>query len=153
MIQRIYVDTSVVGGCLDHEFGRYSRRLLDDFDTGRFQAVISNITVGELRKAPAGVRALMERPGLRTAELVYLDDDAQALAREYVSAGVVGEASLADAQHIAIATVNRVDILVSWNFKHIVKLARIRAFNAVNLRGGYPELEIRSPLEVFHEED
>jgi hypothetical protein len=53
----------------------------------------------------------------------------------------------------AIATVNRVDTLVSWNFKHIVKLSRIRAFNAVNLKLGYPELEIRSPLEVYYEEE
>jgi hypothetical protein len=64
---------------------------------------------------------------------------------------VVGEQSRADAEHIAIASVRRVDILVSWNFKHIVSLSRIRAFNAVNLKLGYPALEIRSPREVSHD--
>jgi hypothetical protein len=54
--------------------------------------------------------------------------------------------------HIAVATVSRVDVVASWNFKHIVKLSRIRAYNAVNLKLGYPELEIRSPLEVYYEE-
>ena len=60
---------------------------------------------------------------------------------------------LADAQHIAVATVARVDVLVSWNFRHIVNVDRIRGFNAVNLRVGYPLLEIRSPLEVWRDDD
>ncbi len=45
------------------------------------------------------------------------------------------------------------DVLVSWNFRHIVNLARIRGYNSVNLRQGYPVLEIRSPLEVFFDEE
>ena len=49
----------------------------------------------------------------------------------------------------ATATINRVDVLVSWNFKHIVNLQRIHAYNAVNLRYGYPLLEIRTPQEVI----
>ena len=60
---------------------------------------------------------------------------------------------LADAQHIALATVARVDVLVSWNFRHIVNLDRIRGFNAVNLRAGYPLLEIRSPLELWPDDN
>lgn len=59
---------------------------------------------------------------------------------------------LADAQHIAIATVARVDVLVSWNFKHIVNLQRIRGYNSVNLRKGYPLLEIRTPRELLTDE-
>jgi hypothetical protein len=54
-----------------------------------------------------------------------------------------------DAQHIAIATISRVEVLVSWNFRHIVNLQRIRGYNAVNLRDGYPLLEIRTPQEVI----
>ena len=50
--------------------------------------------------------------------------------------------------HIALATLARVDALVSWNFKHIVNLHRIRGFNGVNLMRGYGTLEIRSPREV-----
>lgn len=58
----------------------------------------------------------------------------------------------ADAQHIAIATVGRVDVLVSWNFKHIVNLGRILGYNSVNLREGYPTIEIRTPREVLSDE-
>ncbi|GMR24207.1 MAG: hypothetical protein BMS9Abin37_2725 [Acidobacteriota bacterium] len=58
----------------------------------------------------------------------------------------------ADAQHIAMATVARADVLVSWNFKHIVNLHRIQGYNSVNLRRGYPILEIRAPREVLLDE-
>lgn len=103
-------------------------------------------------QAPEEVRAVLERPALQKAEKVSLNEEAVLLAEAYVQEGVVSEANRVDAQHIAIATVQRVDILVSWNFQHIVKWSRIRAFNAVNLKRGYPQLEIRSPWEVYYEE-
>jgi hypothetical protein len=104
-----------------------------------------------LLQAPEQVRTLLGRPGLEKAEKVYLNEEAALLAEAYVQDGVVGEVNRVDAQHIAIATVERVDIFVSWNFQHIVKLERIHAFNAVNLKRGYPQLEIRSPREVYYE--
>lgn len=152
MIPRVYVDTSVIGGCLDKEFGRYSEGLRRNFASGRLRAVISDVTQAELLSARPEVRALMELSGFADAEVVTLDDEALALASAYIRDGAVSEAHRVDARHIAVATVRRVDVLVSWNFKHIVKLSRIRAFNAVNLKLGYPELEIRSPLEVLIEE-
>jgi len=153
MVPSVYIDTSVIGGCLDEEFREHSERLLADFNEGRFRAVLSNITVAEMRQAPEEVRSLLERDGLKDAEILYLDQEAIALSEAYIREGVIGEANRVDAQHIAIATVERVDILVSWNFHHIVKWSRIRAFNAVNLKLGYPQLEIRSPREVYHEEE
>lgn len=60
---------------------------------------------------------------------------------------------LLDGQHIAVATVQRVDVLVSWNFRHIVNLQRAQGYNSVNLRPGYPLLEIRSPREVLYYDD
>ena len=58
-----------------------------------------------------------------------------------------------DAQHIVLASVVRADVLVSWNFKHIVNLNRIRLYNSVNMKLGYPLVDIRSPREVLNEED
>ena len=80
-------------------------------------------------------------------------EEAVALSEAHIEDAVVGQAQRVDAQHIANATVQRVDLLVSCNFKHIVKWSRIRAFNAVNLKQGYPPLEIRSPDEVYHEDE
>ena len=153
MIPRVYIDTSVIGGCFDKEFGTYSRRLLEDFGTGHFGAVLSNITIEEVRQSPARVRALLDDPALRGAERVDLDEESIDLAEKYIKQGVVSPGNRVDARHVAVATVHRVDIVVSWNFQHIVKWNRIRGFNAVNLLAGYPEIEIRSPREVCHEED
>lgn len=66
--------------------------------------------------------------------------------------GIVGPGSRSDALHVALATIGRVDVMVSWNFKHIVNLNRIRLFNAVNLEQGYGLIEIRTPMEVLYEE-
>jgi len=75
------------------------------------------------------------------------------LAGLYVASGVVPKRSWADARHIATATLSDVDVLVSWNFKHIVNLRRIRGYNAVNAGLGYQQLEIRTPQEVLDVED
>ena len=66
---------------------------------------------------------------------------------------VVGETSKDDCLHIAIATINKIDLLVSWNFKHIVNFKRIRGYNAINLKNGYPSLEIRSPKDLIDYEE
>lgn len=79
--------------------------------------------------------------------------EASELAERYINARVIGGSMRTDAQHIATATVHRVDVLVSWNFKHIVNLPRIHGYNSVNLREGYPTLEIRSPQEVIGYEE
>lgn len=85
-------------------------------------------------------------------ELLALSFEAEELAAAYIEDGAIGTRMRADALHIALASVARVDVLVSWNFKHIVNLKRIHAYNAVNLKKGYPLLEIRTPLEVAGDE-
>jgi len=97
-------------------------------------------------------REHLERIPESLIEVLSLDAEAEALAAEYIRDGAVGKSQRADALHIAIATTARVDVLVSWNFKHIVNLRRIHAFNAVNLKQGYPVLEIRNPREVIGDE-
>ncbi len=83
-------------------------------------------------------------------EFVSLTPEAEALAERYIEERVIGPGMRVDAQHIAIATVHRVDVLVSWNFKHIVHYDKIRYFSAVNLELGYRPLTIYSPREVTH---
>ena len=74
------------------------------------------------------------------------------LAEKYMEQKIVSENYYSDALHIAVATVIGVDVLVSWNFKHIVNLNKIKMFNSVNLKEGYNILEIRSPREVIENE-
>lgn len=149
MKRRIYTDTSVIGGCLDDEFEDSSRQLFDRFRRGEDLIVVSELTLLELEEAPEAVRNILGDVPADHREDIDFTEAASHLAEQYLQSGVVGEASRLDAQHIATATVHRTDVLVSWNFKHVVNLDRIRGYNSVNLRQGHPILEIRSPREVI----
>jgi len=148
---RVYVDTSVIGGCFDEEFTVWSLKLFDEFREGIRVAVVSDLTRRELEGAPRNVKDVLLLLPEGSVDNVFLTDEAERLASHYLKNGVVGKKHVVDAQHIAIASVERVDVLVSWNFQQIVNLDRIHAFNAVNLMLGYPMLEIRSPREVVYE--
>ena len=153
MKQRVYIDTSVIGGCEDEEFSKWSIQLFDEFREGLRIAVVSDLTRRELEGAPETVKQILLSLPDSNVVNVFLTEEAETLAQNYIDDGVVSARHIADAQHIAIASVQRVDVLVSWNFQQIVNLDRIRAFNSVNLKSGYPILEIRSPREVIHEEE
>ena len=152
MVRRIYTDTSVIGGCLDEEFRVHSRRLIDGFVRGDFTPVLSELTVRELEPAPPGVRDVLAEVPEAHIEAVRLTGKADELARRYLAEGILPANMVADAQHIAVASIANVDVLVSWNFRHVVNLARIHAYHGVNARLGYPLIEIRSPREVLGDE-
>jgi hypothetical protein len=139
----------VIGGCEDDEFADDSLVLMECFVRGDFMLVASALTVQELAEAPDKVRRHFVAVPESHIEILGLDVEARELAEAYIAEGVITANMRADAQHIAMATVARVDVLVSWNFKHIVNLQRIRGYNSVNLRKGYPTLEIRAPREVL----
>jgi hypothetical protein len=149
---RIYADTSVLGGCEDEEFAEPSIRLIEGFVQGQCVLVLSGLTIQELAAAPSEVSRRLASVPEANIETLQLDTEAKELAEAYIAAGVLTGTMRADAQHIAIATVARVDVLVSWNFKHIVNLQRIHGYNTVNLRQGYPMIEIRTPREVLSDE-
>ena len=80
---------------------------------------------------------------------IRVKKDASELADKYIEAKVEGKTSKADCQHIAIATVCHADVLVSWNFKHIVNLDLIRGYNGINFQNGHQMIEIRTPKAIF----
>ncbi|HEV2854389.1 MAG TPA: PIN domain protein [Thermoanaerobaculia bacterium] len=145
---QIYVDTSVLGGCFEPEFAFWSKGLVADFHAGVFTPVLSALLETELRRAPEPVRAVYsELLGLAGGP-IPVDDEALDLLAAYEAHAVLGPRFRSDMLHIALATVADVDLLVSWNFKHIVRFDKIRLFNAVNLEQGYKALSIHSPREV-----
>ncbi|HET7322222.1 MAG TPA: PIN domain-containing protein [Longimicrobiaceae bacterium] len=146
--QKIYLDTSVIGGCFDAEFAQWSNALMDDFREGYFTPVVSTIVAAEIALAPAFVRERYAEILALGAEVLEESEASDGLAGEYREHAIVPERFYADALHIALATVAQVDLLASWNFKHIVRFDRIRLFNAVNREMGYKEIEIYSPREV-----
>jgi predicted nucleic acid-binding protein len=153
MKQRIYIDTSVVGGYFDEEFSEATQALFKRLENNEIIFVVSDLLDLELIGAPLNVQKLLDRFSPDKFERVQLTEEAIKLADTYVSEKVVGKTSLEDCRHIALATVNRVDVLASWNFKHIVNLDRIKGYNSVNYRFGYPMIEIRSPKDLLHYED
>lgn len=147
--KRVYIDTSVLGGYYDKKFETASRALIDSFFKGEMIAVISELTLEELDGAPGPVKALPGKIKKENVEFIHETPESLELSEKYIKAGLVTKKTMADAKHIALATSENVDVLVSWNFKHIVNINRIAGFNAVNMREGYKMLEIRSPLEVI----
>ena len=145
---RVYADTSVIGGCEDDEFSGPSRRLMNRFIRGEMTLALSSLTLRELEAAPKSVRRVLEGVPSEHTEMVDLSDDAEKLAAHYIERGVISSRMIADALHIAVATVAGVDVLVSWNFKHVVNLIRIQGYNTVNREMGYTELDIRTPREI-----
>ncbi|MBS1491850.1 MAG: PIN domain protein [Bacteroidetes bacterium] len=153
MKQRLYFDTSIFGGIYDIEFKAETTLLFKKVTSGQIICVYSNLTESELTNAPENVRYFFENLPDDCKEKVLVTPESLQLAKTYVVEKVVGETSLSDCIHIAMATLNKVDMLVSWNFKHIVNVYRIRGYNSVNLRLGHTSLEIHSPKEIVNYEN
>jgi predicted nucleic acid-binding protein len=151
-IQRIYLDTSVIGGYYDSEFEEDTRILFEKIKLEQFHVVLSDVTEGELQEAPEMIRNLFIELSAGLATKIELTEEAVQLADTYLAEKVVGKTSRVDCFHIALATIHQVDILVSWNFKHIVNVQSIRGYNAVNMKMGYPTIDIRSPKEIIYYE-
>ena len=150
MVQTVYIDNSVFGGCFDDEFSKYSNLLFKEIKIGKFKPVISDLTILEIEQAPDFVQKVLKSIK-KHIEILYFDEEADELAFQYISEGKLSKKLLIDARQIAIASINKIDIIVSWNFKHIVNLDRIKLYNSVNLKNGYPLIEIRSPRDIIHE--
>lgn len=153
MKQKYYIDTSVFGGYFDIEFADFTIPLFDKLKKSSFILLFSTVTQEELVNAPKKVRDLVQNIKVDNTVFLEISDEAIELAENYISEKVVGETSFADCLHIALATINNADYLISWNFKHIVNVERIRGYNSINIRKGYKQLEIRSPRDFINYED
>jgi predicted nucleic acid-binding protein len=134
-ILRIYIENSVIGGYFDDEFKEHTRKLFDAFRKGLYSPVISSHVIAELENgAPEYVKENLKTMDYKE---YAVNEEMIQLAEKYMEQKIVSKNYYSDALHIAVATVIGVDVLVSWNFKHIVNLDKIKLFNSVNLREGY----------------
>lgn len=129
---RVYFDTSVFGGCFDDEFKSASIKLFDAVRDRKLLILISETVIKELALAPPPVRELANSMAPEFIETVEIDMQTQELMEAYLSAGILTRRSIDDATHIAAATIACADAIVSWNFKHIVRLDRIKGYNDAN---------------------
>ncbi len=149
---RLYFDTSVFGGIYDIEFQDETKKLFEMVKNGEIICVYSDLTEFELENAPEKVKEHFISLDKNTIEFTEITEEINTLAEEYINKNVVGETSIDDCRHIACATINKVDYLVSWNFKHIVNVFRIRGYNSINIKNGYIQLDIRSPKDIIEYE-
>ena len=150
------MDSSVVSGVFDHhmpERVEQAKLFWQSVADGKIRIVASDILEQEMRDAPKHVRDFFGDLPKSKIEQVVSTDESDALAERYITENVVGESSLNDCKHVALATLVEADVLVSWNFKHIVKLNKIYRYNGINKMLGYREIEIRTPEEVSHDEN
>jgi predicted nucleic acid-binding protein len=148
----LYLDTSVIGGYFDDEFKEATRELWRQMEAGKYRFVTSTITADELAEAPVHVRDLWA--DTFTPEMILdVTDDMDQLAAAYMAQKVVPAKYEDDALHVAIAVVGGIQVIVSWNFKHLVNFQREAGFNGVNLLQGYPSVRILSPLELIYDDE
>jgi predicted nucleic acid-binding protein len=143
----------VIGGCFDPEFADDSFRLIEGTKKGRWILLVSEVVLAELVEAPSKVRAVLTSLSPAAVEQVRINDEILILRDAYLEEGIVGSRWSDDAAHVAAATVSRADAIVSWNFQHIVRLEKMKAYNRVNLLHGYGILTIVTPTEVVSDEE
>ena len=151
-IFRLYADTSVFGGVFDEEFENTSRIFFDQIKKGKFSLVVSALIREEVSTAPAKVQRFFEDM-VDFAEICDITNEAISLQQAYLRRGIIGPTALADALHVALATVSACRAIVSWNFRHIVHFQKIPLYNGVNRSEGYLDIDIHSPQEVIAYED
>ena len=148
-VLKVYLDTSVIGGCFDEEFSVESLMLIDRIKSGRYIALISDTTLKELEGAPTEIKNVLKGIPEEYQVEITTTPEVRTLAQMYITEKVVPQWCQVDALHIATAAHFGADLLLSWNFKHIVNVFRIRGYNSVNLKLGYSQIEIRSPKDII----
>ena len=134
---KVYVDTSVIGGCFDDEFKQWSNLLVEEFKVSLKALVLSDLVTQEIQLAKDNVRNKLIELQEINHHYFKVDIEAIKLAETFIVEGALTNKSFNDALHIALATINNVDVLASWNFKHIVNITRIRGYNSVNIKSGH----------------
>ncbi len=157
MRRKLYFDTSVLGALTDpgpQDRVVATRRLLEGVEAGFWEAYISPVLLEEVERAPKATREEIGRE-LQKGFLTVLGESTESmrLSEMYIAAGAVPAQYDNDARHIAVATVHHIPVIVSWNFRHLVNIETKRKINSVNLRAGYPLIDLVSPWEVVHEKE
>ena len=149
---RIYVDTSVIGGCFENEFSKWSNLLFKNFKSGIFIPILSRTVESEVENAPEFIKNKYKELLSYNSEIININEEILNLMDKYKSKHILNNKYMNDLIHIAAATCSNADVLVSWNFKHIVRFDKIQLFNSVNIEFGYKTIHIYSPREVAIDE-
>ena len=157
---KIYLDTSVINFLFADDVPELKRITEEFFDNyvgqEKYLVYISDVVIREIEKTVDKTKevrllGIIKKYALR---ILTLDKEFDTLAQVYLKAKIVPQRKIEDAQHIAIATRNQMDILLSWNFKHLANIQKQLDVKIVNEKEGYfYPLTLTNPMEVFYEND
>ena len=149
---RVYVDTCVVGAVFDKGLDWQTKQFWNAVRQRKIIVIVSDLLTDEVERAPKRVQDFFRSLPKSQIEHVVSTDESDHLAAQYIAENVVGKSSLDDCRHVALATLAYADVLVSWNLKHMANIERKKGYNGVNLKLGYPQIEILPPypLEVIY---
>jgi predicted nucleic acid-binding protein len=129
-------------------------KLFDEISQGKYIPYTSDYVLQELLKAEEPKKTKMvDLLNKYEVKLLTPDKNAENLADKYVTENIIPIKYRMDGIHIAMATINNLDIIVSYNFQHIVKLKTIIGTESINLREGYKRIGIYSPTEVIENDE
>jgi len=153
---KLYIETSVWGFLVAGEAPEKrlstERFFLDD-QIRRFDIYVSEIVLAEINDAPEPKRdLLLKQIGAYNPEILHMTPDVDTVAQEYLKNGLLTEKHIDDIYHLAYATVNGLDILLSWNMRHLVKRRTQLIVELTNKALGYRELEVWTPEELMEDD-
>ena len=154
-IQKIYIETTLFNFYVDDDRDAHADtvKLFEEITKGKYEAFTSDYVVDELKKAPTDkYTKMMSLLGKYNILVLRMSDEADRLADIYVTEGIIPPKYRTDGLHIAIATINDLDMIISMNFQHIVKRKTIKMTTHINTMNGYRAIEIYSPMEVVENE-
>ena len=147
---KVYLDTSVISARFD-ERNPERKSLTESFfaEIGNFETFISEITVAEIERTPDIELRSKMKDAVAQFSLLALTDDVERVASEYIRYDAVPAGYPEDAYHIAIAAINEIDCLLSWNFRHIVRRKTRDRVRRVNTLNNLRQIEIMTPAELL----
>ena len=140
---RVYLDSSVIGGAFNTRIAKETKPFWDAFQRGEFIVIVSDILEDELVNAPQRARDFYTNLPKSQVERIVSTQKSDDLAKQYIADGVVSNESLADCKHVALATIAKASVIVSWNLTHMVK--RSDEYKKVNAKLGLPQISIKTP--------
>lgn len=150
---KLYFDTSVFNFVLSDDVPKekeVTERLFDEVRNGKYDIYISEIVIREVNRASKEkAKNLTELINEIVIEELPIEQEVQELAKRYIAEGIIPQKYEDDALHIAVASINNLDAIISWNFAHIVKLKTKKEVVGINAISGYKEIDIYSPWEVI----
>ena len=156
-IPKIYLETTIFNYNFAEDAPEKQKdniTLFEDIKNGLFEPYTSTIVVDELLKSSEPKKSkMLDLISKYDISVLPATDEIDELAKEYVKSSIIPEKYTDDARHIACATIYNIDIIVSWNFKHIVKRKTIIMTEQINLMQGYKNVEIYSPSEVVSNDE